>query len=148
MIVASGILPVADDTGKICLAWRSPDVNAGNRWGVIGGMCKIGTSPEDNAAVEFVEETGYVGAIRLHKAFVCRLKGFEYHNFIGVVPTAFTFDPDEAFKWETSFIEWFSFSQVNMMVTEAPSKFHKGLVQLWKESNLLIANICSKTSKL
>ena len=104
MILASGILPVAEDTEKICLAWRSPDVNAGNRWGVIGGMCKIGTSPEDNAAVEFVEETGYVGAIRLHKAFVCRLKGFEYHNFIGVVPTAFEFVPDEMFRCENTCI--------------------------------------------
>ena len=141
MNVGSGILPIANDTGKICLAWRSPSVRDGNRWGVIGGMCKAGSSPEDNARVELIEETGYIGAITLYKAFVCRLRGFEYHNFLGVVPTAFIFNPDEMFKWETSFIEWFTFHQIQSMIEKNSLNFHKGLLQLWKESNDLINQI-------
>jgi 8-oxo-dGTP pyrophosphatase MutT (NUDIX family) len=141
MNTASGILPIAKDTGKICLAWRSSRVNKGNCWCVIGGMCKAGSSPEDSAVIEVIEETGYIGAIKLYKAFVCRLHGFEYHNFIGVVPEMFYFNPDEMFKWETSFIEWFTFHQIQMMIAEKPSNFHKGLIQLWKESNSLINQI-------
>jgi 8-oxo-dGTP pyrophosphatase MutT (NUDIX family) len=142
MNLASGILPIAENTRKICLAWRSPAVREGNRWGVIGGMCKVGSSPEDSAVIELIEETGYIGPIRLHRAFICRLRGFEYHNFIGMVPAAFTFNPDEAFKWETSFLEWFTFRQVQTMIEEKSSNFHKGLLQLWRESNSLIEGLC------
>ena len=138
MNLASGILPIAEDTKKIALAWRSSRVSNGNRWGVIGGMCKIGTSPEDNAVVEFIEETGYNGPIRLHSAFVCRWRGFEYHNFIGIVPTAFEFAPDEMFRCENSCIVWYPFLQVDEMITNKPSHFHKGLLKLWVESRSLI----------
>lgn len=141
MIVASGILPVAQDTGKICLAWRSPHVREGERWGGIGGMCPVGTSPEDSAVIELVEEVGYIGPITLHKAFVCRLKGFEYHNYVGIVPTAFEFKPDEMYEWETSFIAWLTFQQIDGMILEKSSRFHRGLVQLWKESKALIEQL-------
>ena len=147
MNVASGILPIAEDTGHICLAWRSPRVSEGSRWGVIGGMCHAGTSPEDNAVIEFIEEVGYLGPVRLHKAHVCRLKGFSYHNFIGMVPTAFPFVPDEQSKWETSFIDWFPFAIVNTMIEQKSSKFHKGLVQLWRNSKPLIEELCTQQKK-
>jgi 8-oxo-dGTP pyrophosphatase MutT (NUDIX family) len=138
MKVASGILPIAEDTGKICLAWRSPHVADGDRWGVIGGMCPVGTSPEDSAVIELIEEVGYIGPIRLHKAFVCHRRGFTYHNYIGIVPTAFSFAPDEMYTWETSFIDWFTVAEIDAMLQNKSSKFHKGLVQLWRESKSLI----------
>jgi 8-oxo-dGTP pyrophosphatase MutT (NUDIX family) len=141
MNLASGILPIAADTRKICLAWRSPKVREGNRWGVIGGMCKAGRSPEDSALLELAEETGYSGPIELHQAFVCRLRGFQYHNFIGIVPTAFTFDPPEEFAWETSYLEWMPYEQIQTIVQNRSSKFHKGLLQLLRESDSIIQTV-------
>lgn len=138
MNVASGVLPIAADTKKICLAWRSPEVREGNRWGVIGGMCKGKILPEANALVELAEETGYSGPIELHQAFLCRLRGFRYHNFVGIVPTAFTFDPPEEFAWETSRLEWLPYEQIQTMIQEQSSTFHKGLLQLFLESKSLI----------
>ena len=143
MNVASGILPIAEDSKKICLAWRSPSVSNGDCWGIIGGMCKAGTSPEDNAVVELIEEVGYTGAVRLHSAFVCRWRGFEYHNFIGIVPTAFEFNPHEMFRCENNCIVWFPFWQIDTMLANKPSHFHKGLVKLWAESRSLIKEFAS-----
>ena len=140
MNLASGILPIAVDTRKLCLAWRSPEVREGNRWGVIGGMCKSET-PEASALLELAEEVGYSGPIELHQAFICRLKGFEYHHFIGIVPTAFVFNPGEEFAWETSFIEWMSYKQIQTMIQNQTSKFHHGLLRLFKESNALISSL-------
>lgn len=145
MNLASGILPIAADTRKICLAWRSPDVREGNRWGVIGGMCKAGNTLEASALLELAEEIGYSGPIELHHAFVCRLKGFEYHNFVGIVPTAFTFNPTEEFAWETSFIEWISYKQIQTMIQNQTSKFHSGLLKLLKESNVLISALSTSS---
>jgi len=141
MNLASGILPIAADTKKICLAWRSPEVREGNRWGVIGGMCKAGKTPEASALLELAEEMGYSGPIELHHAFICRLRGFEYHHFIGIVPTAFTFNPAEEFAWETSFIEWMPYKQIQTMIQDQSSKFHHGLLRLFKESSALISSL-------
>jgi 8-oxo-dGTP pyrophosphatase MutT (NUDIX family) len=138
MKLASGILPITKDTRRICLAWRSHEVNDGNRFGTIGGMCKADTSPKESALLELDEETGYNGPIELHKAFVCRLKGFEYHNFIGIVPTAFSLDPTEKYEWETTFIEWMEYDHILRLMEEHPKLFHRGLIQLFKESKLLI----------
>lgn len=144
MKCASGILPIAYNSKQICLAWRSPEVPNGNRWGVIGGMCQTGT-PKDNAVRELAEEVGYIGPIELHQAFVCHKTGFEYHNFVGIVPRAFKFDPQELYAWETSFIDWFTYQQIQTMVHEQPSNFHKGLILLWKESNRLIETLITET---
>jgi 8-oxo-dGTP pyrophosphatase MutT (NUDIX family) len=138
MKLASGILPIAQDTRQICIAWRSPEVREGNRFGTIGGMCKTGKSPKESALIELDEEMGYTGPIELHKAFVCRLKGFEYHNFIGTVPTAFTLDPEKKYEWETSFIEWMEYDRIQNLMAGHAKLFHKGLIQLFRESKSLI----------
>jgi 8-oxo-dGTP pyrophosphatase MutT (NUDIX family) len=138
MKVASGILPIAKDTRRICLAWRSKEVKEGNRFSTIGGMLKTGKTPKQSALIELDEETGYNGHIELHNAFVCRLTGFQYHNFIGVVPTAFGLRPEEEFKWETDFIEWMEYPHINSLMESHPKLFHKGLIQLFHESKALI----------
>ena len=138
MKVASGILPIAEDTRRICLSWRSREVSDGNRFGTIGGMLKAGKTPKESALIELDEEMGYNGPIELHKAFLCRLKGFEYHNYIGIVPTAFKLDPKKEFAFETDFIEWMEYKHIQDLMEEHPKLFHKGLIQLFKESRLLI----------
>ena len=66
---ASGILPIAKDTGRICLAWRNEECHQGDCWGGIGGAVQKGKSPEESAKAEMAEETGYDGAIETHPAF-------------------------------------------------------------------------------
>ena len=67
---ASGILLICPTTGRIGLAWRSPDVDRGNCFGTIGGAVKKGMTPQESAKEELGEETGYRGGITLHPAFV------------------------------------------------------------------------------
>jgi 8-oxo-dGTP pyrophosphatase MutT (NUDIX family) len=67
---ASGVLLICPATGRIGLAWRSPDVHIGDCWGVVGGAVKKGMTPQESAKEELGEETGYRGGITLHPAFV------------------------------------------------------------------------------
>ena len=88
----SGILPITR-SGKICLAWRSPEVKVGNCWGCIGGMIHDGLSDSASALVEMEEEVGYTGPIELVPAFVFTSRHFRYANFLGIVPGVFPFLP-------------------------------------------------------
>lgn len=138
MKYASGILPIAADTKKLCLAWRSPEIREGDRWGIIGGMQKANMDLKATAILELAEETGYSGPLELHQAFIWRLVGFEYHSFVGIVPTAFQFNPEPKYAWENSFLEWFEYQDLQRLLTESPLHFHKGVVSLFKESKSLI----------
>lgn len=69
---ASGVLLICPTTGRIGLAWRSPDVHIGDCWGVVGGAVKKGMTPQESAKEELGEEIGYGGGITLHPAFVFR----------------------------------------------------------------------------
>ena len=136
--LASGILPIASNTKNICLSWRSPEIRQGDVWGIVGGMVKDGLSVAAGALLEMDEEVGYHGPIELHQAHVQRRKGFEYHGFIGIVPEEFTFQPQPEFAFETSFITWMPYSQVLHLVTVESRTFHPGLVELLRESDVLI----------
>ena len=135
MKLASGILPIADNTKEICLSWRSPEIPEGDCWGVIGGMLKDGKSFKENALIELEEEMGYNGPIELHHALQWKVRGFTYQNFLGVVPEPFPLAPtDPEFAKETSFIEWMPFSKVYELVDLSPYQFHKGLLRLLIEN--------------
>jgi len=136
---ASGILPIAQSDKTICLAWRSPEVQHGNRWGVIGGMLDDPHLDEaDNAVCELVEEVGYVGPISLFPAYVHRLRGFSYHNFIGIVPEPFEFHPHPDHAWETTRIDWLPYSRIVVLIEAVPEMFHDGLLRLFKASSAQI----------
>ena len=136
--IASGIIPIAADTKRICLAWRSPEVNEGNRFGIIGGMVKDGMSVEEGALAELGEEVGYYGQIQLHPAYVHRKKHFEYHSYIGIVPIEFSYQPEPEYAWETSFMQWMPYVQIVGMMEKYPQHYHKGLIKLFHESKNLI----------
>jgi ADP-ribose pyrophosphatase YjhB (NUDIX family) len=137
----SGIVPIASNTKNICLAWRSMDVNEGNRWGVIGGMVKDGLTVEQGALLEMKEEVGYTGPINLHRAFVKRRPGFEYHNFIGIVPEQFQFQPEAKYAWETSFISWMPYKTICELMESDSHTFHAGLLDLFRQSKELIESL-------
>ena len=138
--VASGILPIAESTKQICLAWRSPEIRDGDRFGVIGGMVKddLNLDEADNAVIEMIEETGYCGAIQLHPAFLYQRRGFRYHNFIGIVPEPFSFNPQPEFAFETSFLRWLPYQEALWLASHWPKVMHQGLVTLLFESRELI----------
>lgn len=136
--VASGILAIASDTKRICLSWRSQDIREGDCFGMIGGMVKPGMTPEEGALTEMKEEVGYTGPIKLHPGHVCRRSGFEYHNFIGLVPHQFEFHPQPEFAFETDFILWMSYDRLKALVEEDSSDFHPGLLEFLRESAELI----------
>jgi len=107
-------------------------------WGIVGGMVKDGLSVTAGALLEMGEEVGYYGPIEIHTAFVQRRPGFEYHSFVGIVPEEFGFNPEPEFAFETSFIEWMSFSELLHRVKTQSRDFHPGLLQLIRESEPLI----------
>lgn len=146
--LASGILPIATDTGNLCLGWRSKEIREGNVWGVIGGMVKDGLTVEEGAILEMHEEVGYYGHIDLHKAHVHRRPGFQYHAFIGIVPTQFQFNPQPEFAFETSFISWMSYQTVTNLIASDSHTFHPGVVELFRESGDLIQRLINEKANL
>ena len=143
--IASGFLPIARDTKNVCLAWRSPKIRQGDCWGMIGGMVKDNLSILDGALLEMGEEVGYYGAVEAHQAFVMRRVGFEYHNFIGIVPSEFPFNPEPEFAYETSFISWMPYEEVRRLVTTQSHNFHPGLLEFLRESDALIRRFIYET---
>jgi 8-oxo-dGTP pyrophosphatase MutT (NUDIX family) len=143
---ASGILPVCTTTGRICFAWRSPEVQQGSCWGTIGGAIQENMQPGESAQKELREETGYSGSMTLHPAFVFQSGTFRYFNFIGETAQEFDFHPQSDAVWETEGLEWFTLPQVREYMTKSPHEFHSGVIALFKNSGKLIEQICAKAA--
>jgi 8-oxo-dGTP pyrophosphatase MutT (NUDIX family) len=131
---ASGVLPVARDTHRICLAWRSEDVHTGDCFGSVGGAVKDGKTPAESAASELKEEVGYSGPLELHAGWTFRDKKFSYFNFIGLVDHEFSFKPGPAHAWETDRITWETLDDIKADMEENPGDYHPGLIDLFKNS--------------
>lgn len=143
---ASGILPVCTTTGRICFAWRSPEVQQGSCWGTIGGAIQRGMQPGESAKEELWEETGYSGGMTLHPAYVFQSGTFRYFNFIGETAQEFDFQPQSDAVWETEGLEWFTLPQVREYMAKSPHEFHSGVIALFKNSGKLIEQICAKAA--
>lgn len=137
---ASGILPIARSTARICLAWRSRYVHIGDCWGTVGGAIRQGMNPSQSAIEEMQEEMGYNGSIELKPAYVFKKGSFSYFNFIGIVPNEFAFSPEGGHSWETDHIQWFSYPEA----LQQSSRFHPGLIALFTHSKDLIEGIIAK----
>lgn len=130
----SGILAIAKDTKRICLAWRSQEIRQGDCFGMIGGMVKDGLTVEEGALLEMKEEVGYEGPIEMHASYVMRSGDFEYHSFIGVVPSEFDFKPMPEFAFETDFILWVSHDRLKELIADDSSDFHPGMLKFLREA--------------
>jgi 8-oxo-dGTP pyrophosphatase MutT (NUDIX family) len=108
--VGAGILPIAISTSRILVAHRSAYVNEPNTYGIWGGKVdnEHTINLEQEAKREFKEETGYSGSIRLMKAAVFKTKGFEYHNFLGIIPSEF----EPSYNWETQDSLWITLDEL------------------------------------
>jgi 8-oxo-dGTP pyrophosphatase MutT (NUDIX family) len=127
---ASGILPIALDTKKLCLAYRSPKVHMGNTFGTIGGAIQKDKSPHDSALSELKEETDYSGQIKLIPAYVFKSGSFTYFNFLGLIPREV---PIKTVSYENVYTKWYSYDELT-----SEQNFHPGLSALLSNSKPLI----------
>lgn len=129
--IGAGILPIAKDTGRILLPYRSKYVNEPHTWGVWGGKIEPGEEPKSAALREFKEETAYAGEIKLIDAYIFKKSTFSYYNFIGIVEHEFV----PRLDWETESFKWFSLSEIYNL------DLHFGLEDLLKNSKQLIEKL-------
>lgn len=116
---ASGVLPIAKDTGRILIGLRSGSVNEPYTWGNFGGAIGLNDygeedvklSPEDNAIQEMREEIDYHGEIELIESYVFKKRGFVYYNFLGLIPNESDID-DYELNWEVDEIKWVTFDEL------------------------------------
>jgi 8-oxo-dGTP pyrophosphatase MutT (NUDIX family) len=120
---AAGCLFLANKTGRILIPHRSEHCQQPNTWGTWGGAVDAGETPIDAVRREVSEEAGYHEPVDLTPLFVFRHEsGFEYHNFLAVVPQEFT--PN--INWETQAFDWFDFG-------DWPEPSHFGLTALLED---------------
>lgn len=102
---AAGILLIAQDTGRILLAQRSPLVDRPGLWALPGGGVEPGESPHEGALRELREEVGWDGPVELHPAGTRRASrgSATYHSFLGVTPV----ERAPVLNWESSDAGWF-----------------------------------------
>jgi 8-oxo-dGTP pyrophosphatase MutT (NUDIX family) len=131
----AGCLFQAIDTGRICIAHRSNYVEQPNTWGTWGGAIDDSESPELAAKREAVEESGYVGKMKLIPLYVFKhSSGFVYHNFLALVESEFK----PTLDWETQGYKWVQYGNW-------PSPLHNGLKLLLNDQTSL--SILQKYSK-
>lgn len=119
----AGCLFLALDTGKLCIAHRSSQVEQPNTWGTWGGAIDSSESPENAVKREAREESGYNGKLKLVPLYVfSHPSGFRYYNYIALIPTEFK----PTLDWETQGYKWCT-------LDDLPSPLHSGLVTLLKD---------------
>lgn len=118
---ASGILPIAKDTGKILIGLRSESVNEPLTWGNFGGAIGIDDygrgerelSPSDNARKEMMEEIGYTGSMQLVDSYVFEKDDFIYYNFLGIIANQHDIsETNSELNWEVSEIKWVTLDEL------------------------------------
>lgn len=136
--IGAGVLPIARKTGRILLNYRSAYVNEGNTWGVWGGKVddEDTLNLEEEAKREFAEEAGYTGPIQLTPAYIFKTTGFEYHNYIGIIPDEFEPNIPPQHQWETEDYRWVTWEEL----LEIEPK-HFGLTGLVQHSGQIIQRL-------
>lgn len=113
----AGCLFQAIDTGRICIAHRSMQVEQPGTWGTWGGAIDNNETPENAAKREVREESGYNGKMKLIPLYVFKHpSGFIYYNFLALVEKEFT----PIMDWETQGFKWVTFGKW-------PKPLHPGL---------------------
>src|SRR5690349_10937683 len=84
---AAGCLFLAKNSGRLLFAHRSPDVSEPGTWGSWRGALDEGEAPVQGVTREIKEETQYNGRFQLVRlSTFSHPSGFQYHNFLAVVP--------------------------------------------------------------
>ncbi len=132
----AGSIILAKSTSRLLLPFRSARVEQSNTWGVWGGAIDEGDDPKATVKKEMKEEVGYTGTILdiipLY-VFKDQRTGFQYHNFITIVPEEF----QPKLNWETEDYDWVDFG-------DWPQPLHFGLKALIQQSGNDIKKIIEK----
>lgn len=148
---ASGILPIAKDTGKILIGLRSDYVMEPNTWGNFGGaiglddygMDEEELSPSDNAVKEMKEEIGYRGDINIINSYVFKKDDFIYYNYIGIINNQEDISKSNTnLNWEVSDLKWVTLDEL----INHPN-LHFGLISLLDNSYTQIKTIIDKNNE-
>ena len=99
---AAGCLFYAEDTGRLLFSKRSKDVLEPHTYGTWGGAMDRGETPEQTVRREVGEEAGARAGKLIPVYTFKHPSGFQYHNFIAVVPSEF----DPKLDHETEGFEW------------------------------------------
>ena len=122
------MLLMAQDTGRVLLILRSPEVNEAGTWGLPGGALDDQADggrekPHNGARREVLEEVGYAGSLaNVRTIYVFESDGFRYHNLMAVVPNEFR----PRLNWESSDAGWFDLEAL-------PSPLHFGVRLMFAE---------------
>jgi 8-oxo-dGTP pyrophosphatase MutT (NUDIX family) len=120
---AAGCLFIAEDSKRILLAHRGERVLQPHTWGTWGGAAHDGESAVEALAREVREEAAIdISSYKIELLFIFRADGFEYHNFVVIVPREFAPILDE----ETSDWKWVEFGSW-------PNPLHPGVVRLFSD---------------
>lgn len=119
------------------LVLRSADVTEPGTWGLPGGKVEDGETPEHGALHELHEETQYDGPIVVFPSHVYKERGFEYHNFLGLVPEEF----EATLDWENDDAQWFA-------LDDLPSPLHFGVAPLISEASGEIPEVISQCERV
>lgn len=124
----AGCIIMAADTQRILLPLRSSEVTEPGTWGTWGGAIDGGENPAVSVRREVKEEAGYHGKVSLYPLLVFKDpdKGFQYNNYLAVVPSEFT----PSLNWETERAQWFEFGKW-------PRPLHPGLKTLIHDAESL-----------
>ena len=124
----AGAIFMARDTGRIFLPLRSEYVEQPNTWGTWGGAIDEGENPAEAAAREAYEEAGYSPRPEdIIPLYVFKHpSGFQYFNFLILVPHEFEHSPHPESEWETADADWFEHGNW-------PSPMHFGLKNLLRD---------------
>jgi 8-oxo-dGTP pyrophosphatase MutT (NUDIX family) len=147
---ASGVLPIAKDTGRILIGLRSDYVNEPNTWGNFGGAIGLDDygrdeselSPSDNAKKEMMEEIGFNGDMEMVDSYIFETDGFIYYNFLGLIQNEDSISNlNTNLNWEVDEIKWVTFEEL-----KAHPELHFGLEGLIGNAEEQIENLINKFS--
>ena len=120
----AGCIILAEKTKRICLPYRSSEVEQPNTWGTWGGAIDSNEKPLEAAAREVKEEAGYQGNIKMIPLFIFKHEsGFIYYNFLALVEEEFK--PE--LNWETQDFRWVNYG-------DWPKPLHNGLKLLLNDT--------------
>lgn len=147
---ASGILPIAKDTGRILIGLRSDDVNEPNTWGNFGGAIGLNDygiedeklTPEENAKKEMVEEIDYKGNIELIKSYIYKSNNFIYYNYIGLIDKEFDVN-NMRLNWEVDELKWVTYDELI-----EHEDLHFGITSLLDNTGEQIYTLCKKYTNI
>lgn len=136
--MAAGCIFLAKNTGRILLAHRSNQVDFGNTWAGWGGKIDAGETPKHTVEREVEEETGFSGDYKINHlwTFTDPDSGFEYYNYLVVVPFEFT----PRLNWENDGSKWIEYG-------EWPHPLHFGIEALLKHSGNTIEKVIGLIKK-